>query len=84
MAFFTDGKRIELSEIKKEFNLEGELLHDSIADATDGSEPCFHIESIGWITLIIEDDTGSTLCEIDEEEYYLYDLLEMIKRACTV
>jgi len=78
MSLFIDGYRMPMSEIKKEFGKNRDLLHDAIADATDGTEPTFLINELGWITLKLESGTGSTLCEIEgeNEDIYLWELLD--------
>ena len=69
---------IDINWLNATFNSRDEL-HDALADATDGSNPRFYFESIGYVTMIIQHKTGSTICEIDEEDYYLCELLDMLE-----
>jgi len=75
---FIDGDDITIKQINESYSNRDDL-HDAIADATDGTEPRFFIERIGYVTLIIEDGTGSTLCDINDDECYLSDLLDSIE-----
>lgn len=75
---FDTNDDIEINWLNETFNSRDEL-HDALADATDGTNPTFYFEGVGYVTMIIQHKTGSTICEIDSEDYYLNELLDMLE-----
>ena len=75
---FDQNDTIDISYLNAIFE-NRDALHDALADATDGTEPRFYFEDIGNVTLLLEDKTGSTLCDINDEVFYLGDLLDKLE-----
>lgn len=55
-----------------------DILHDALAD-TSANTPRFYFEGVGYVTLILEQDTGSTLCETEDGIIYLGKLLDILE-----
>lgn len=75
---FDPNDPIDISYLNETFE-NRDALHDALADATDGTEPRFYFEGVGFVTLLLEDKTGSTLCDTDDEVFYLGDLLDKLE-----
>ena len=75
---FDQNDNIDISYLNATFS-NRDALHDALADATDGTEPRFYFEGVGYVTLKLEDKTGSTVCDTDDGVIYLGDLLDKLE-----
>ena len=75
---FDQNDDIDISYLNESFDTR-DALHDALADATDGTDPRFYFEGIGYVTLLLEDKTGSTLCDTDDGIIYLGELLDILE-----
>jgi len=75
---FDPNDDIDIAYLNNTFNTR-DKLHDALADATDGTDPRFYFEGVGYVTLMLEDKTASTLCDTDDGIIYLGDLLDKLE-----